>query len=52
MVQTMTDGSGTVTATLPKLESGKLYYIRIFDPQIQPTDDNVWACANLAEKPE
>lgn len=51
-IQTMTDGSGTVTANVPKLESGKLYYVRIFDPQTSPTDDNVWACANIAEKPE
>lgn len=50
-VQTMMDGSGTVTANVPKLESGKLYYVRLFDPQTSPTDDNVWGCANIAEKP-
>lgn len=50
-VQTMMDGSGTATANVPKLEPGKLYYLRIFDPQTQPTDNNVWGCANIAEKP-
>jgi hypothetical protein len=50
-VQTMMDGSGSATANVPKLESGKLYYVRIFDPQTSPTDDNVWGCANIAEKP-
>lgn len=48
--QTMMDGSGTATSNVPKLESGKLYYIRVFDPQVAPTDSNVWGCANLAEK--
>ena len=51
-IQTLSDGSGTITANVPKLESGKLYYVRIFDPQTQPTDNNVWGCANLAEKPQ
>lgn len=50
-VQTMMDGSGTATANVPKLESGKQYYVRIFDPQTSPTDNNVWGCANIAEKP-
>jgi hypothetical protein len=50
-VQTMMDGSGTATANVPKLESGKMYYVRIFDPQTSPTDNNVWGCANIAEKP-
>lgn len=49
-VQTMTDGSGTATANVPKLEPGKMYYIRVFDPQTIPTDNNVWGCANIAEK--
>lgn len=49
--QTMMDGSGTTTANVPKLESGKLYYVRVFDPQSSPTDNNAWGCANLAEKP-
>lgn len=50
-VQSMMDGSGTATANVPKLESGKMYYVRIFDPQTSPTDNNVWGCANIAEKP-
>ncbi len=51
-VQSMMDGSGTATANVPRLESGKLYYVRIFDPQTSPTDDNVWGCANIAERPK
>jgi len=49
--QTQMDGGGSVTATIPKLESGKRYYIRVFDPQVAPTDQNVWGCANISEKP-
>jgi hypothetical protein len=48
---TQMDGAGTVTATINKLESGKRYYVRIFDPQVAPTDQNVWGCANISEKP-
>jgi len=49
--QTQMDGGGTVSATIPKLESGKRYYVRVFDPQTTPTDQNVWGCANISEKP-
>jgi hypothetical protein len=51
-VLTQMDGSGTATANVPKLESGKLYYVRVFDSQTQPTDAVGGAgCANLSEKP-
>ncbi len=49
--QTQMDGGGSVTATIPKLESGKRYYVRVFDPQVAPNDQNVWGCANISEKP-
>ena len=50
-VLTQMDGGGSVTATIPKLESGKRYYVRVFDPQVAPNDENVWGCANISEKP-
>ena len=50
-LQSQMDGGGTATANVPKLTSGQPYYVRVFDPQVSPTDDNVWGCANLAEKP-
>ena len=50
-LQSQMDGGGTATANVPKLTSGQTYYVRVFDPQLSPTDDNVWGCANLAEKP-
>ena len=51
-VITQMDGSGSATANIPKLESGKQYYVRVFDPQSQPTDAVGGAgCANLCEKP-
>ena len=50
-VQTQMDGGGSVTAVIPKLESGKRYYVRVFDPQVVPNDQSVWGCANISEKP-
>ncbi|MBC8086123.1 MAG: hypothetical protein H7Z40_02575 [Phycisphaerae bacterium] len=50
-VQTSMDGSGTASANVPKLESGKEYYIRIFDPQSVASDATAYGCANLSEKP-
>lgn len=50
-VQTAMDGTGTATANLPKLESGKLYYVRVFDFQRAPTDASAYGCANISEKP-
>jgi len=50
-VQTQMDGSGTVTSNVPKLESGKLYYVRVYDPQTAPRDALAFGCGNLSEKP-
>jgi hypothetical protein len=49
-IQSQMDGGGSATANVPKLETGKNYYVRIFDPQVSPTDNNVWGCANISEK--
>ncbi len=50
-VQTQMDGGGTASANMPKLESGKRYYLRVFDPQSVPTDASAFGCANISEKP-
>jgi len=50
-VQTQMDGSGTASANIPKLEPGKMYYVRVFDPQSPASDATAYACANLSEKP-
>ena len=50
-VMTQMDGGGTATANIPKLESGKLYYLRVFDPQTAASDVTALGCANIAEQP-
>lgn len=51
-VQTGMDGGGIVNSNIPKLESGKLYYVRIYEAGgPSPTDANVLGCANLSELP-
>jgi hypothetical protein len=50
-IQTQLDGSGTATANIPKLESGKRYYVRVFDPQTAARDASAFGCANISEKP-
>jgi hypothetical protein len=51
-IQTQMDGGGTVTSNIPKLESGKRYYVRVFDPQnTSRTDASALGCANLSEQP-
>jgi hypothetical protein len=50
-VQTQLDGGGTATSNVPKLESGKNYYVRVFDPQRAATDASAFGCGNLSEKP-
>lgn len=50
-IQTQLDGGGTANGTIPKLESGKAYHVRVFDPQTAPTDTNAYGCANISEKP-
>jgi hypothetical protein len=49
-VQTQMDGSGTATSNVPKLEVGKLYYVRVYDPQRVATDASAFGCGNLSEK--
>jgi hypothetical protein len=49
-VLTQMDGGGTVTSNVPKLESGKLYYVRVYDPQTAPRDAQAFGCGNLSEK--
>jgi hypothetical protein len=50
-VMTTMDGGGTVSVNLPKLEPGKLYYFRVYDPQTAPTDATAYGCANISEQP-
>jgi hypothetical protein len=50
-IQVQLDGSGTATVNVPKLESGKRYYVRVFDPQTPATDASAYGCANISEKP-
>ena len=50
-VQTQMDGGGTASASVPKLETGKAYYVRVYDPQTAPTDASAFGCGNLSEKP-
>jgi hypothetical protein len=45
------DGSGEAMATLPVLEPGKPYYIRVFSPGEVPADRGGFGCANLSEVP-
>lgn len=49
-IQTQMDGGGTASSNVPKLESGKMYYVRVYDPQINATDASAFGCANLSEK--
>jgi hypothetical protein len=49
-VQTQMDGGGTASANVPKLQSGKSYYVRVYDPQTAPTDASAFGCGNLSEK--
>ena len=51
IVQTQMDGGGTASSNVPKLESGKLYYVRVFDPQTPASDASAYGCANISEKP-
>jgi len=45
------DGSGEATATIPLLEAGKPYYVRVFSPGEVPRDRGGFGCANLSEVP-
>ena len=50
-VLSRTDGSGEAMATVPVLEAGKMYYVRVFAPGIVPADRGGYGCANLSEAP-
>ncbi len=45
------DGSGEGIATVPVLEPGKPYYVRVFSPGSVPADRGGFGCANLSEVP-
>lgn len=50
-VRTGLDGQGQATSNVPLLQSGKAYYVRVFNPDVQPQDSGALGCANLSEKP-
>ncbi len=50
-ILTRNDGTGDGTARFPKLEPGKRYYVRLFEPSQVPGDRNGFGCANLSEEP-
>lgn len=45
------DGSGEAMATIPVLEAGKPYYVRVFSPGEVPADRGGFGCANMSEVP-
>lgn len=47
-IHTRLDGSGESSTRIPKLESGKQYYLRVFNPQQQGTDASAYGCANIS----
>ena len=50
-ITTRLDGSGEATTRLAKLESGKQYYLRVYNPKKQVTDNSAYGCANISEIP-
>lgn len=50
-ITTRLDGSGEATTRIKKLESGKQYYLRVYDPKKQLTDNAAYGCANISEVP-
>ncbi len=50
-ILTRNDGSGEGMATIPLLEAGKPYYVRVFSPGEVPSDRAGYGCANLSELP-
>ncbi len=50
-ILTRNDGTGDATARIPKLEPGKRYYVRLFEPSQVPDDRTGFGCANLSEEP-
>ena len=49
-MQTGTDGSGNVKATIPRPSTSKRYYARMFSPGSSAEDSGV-SCVNLSETP-
>ena len=50
-ITTRLDGSGSEMTRIPKLESGKQYYLRVYNPKQQLTDGRAYGCANISEEP-
>lgn len=50
VIQNGMDGSGVGTANIPKLESGKPYYLRIFEAGKLASDRDAYGCAQIVEK--
>ena len=50
VIQNGMDGSGNGTANIPKLESGKTYYVRVFEAGTMATDADAYGCAAISEK--
>ena len=50
-ILTRNDGSGEGMGTVPSLETGKPYYLRVFAPGVVPSDRGGYGCANLSEVP-
>ncbi len=50
-ILTRNDGTGDATARISKLETGKRYYVRLFEPSQVPGDRTGFGCANLSEEP-
>lgn len=48
---TRNDGGGDAMANIPKLESGKRYYARVYGQGDNVTDRTAYGCANLSETP-
>jgi hypothetical protein len=45
------DGSGNLRVTVPRLQPGKRYYVRVFDAGEQGDDRSGLSCVNLSEEP-
>jgi hypothetical protein len=48
---TSNDGSANVRSTIPRLQPGKRYYVRVFDPGNAGDDRSGMSCVNLSEVP-
>ncbi len=48
---TSNDGSANVRSTVPRLQPGKRYYVRVFSPGNSGDDRSGMSCVNLSEEP-